>query len=84
MKDLVKKFREENKGKWMWYNGSMGIDTALANNQIEDTREQAIEAMAWNDNVTTEEVENDYDNWYYILPVEEILDEYLIDYFSQA
>lgn len=82
MKDLIKKFREENKGKWVWYNGAMGIDIALLNNNIEDTRDKAVEAMAWHDSVTLDEVENDYDNWYYILPVDEILDEHLIDYFN--
>ena len=84
MKDLIKKFREENKGKWVWYNGAMGLDTALLNRYITETREQAVEAMAGRDGVTVEEVENNYDDWYYILPIEDIEDEYLIDYFNQV
>lgn len=83
MTSKVLAFKKENAGKWIWHNGAMGLETALKNNYIEDTREIAINKMANRDNVSIEDVENDYDNWYYILPIEEIEDDYLIDFFNK-
>ncbi|QIY82551.1 hypothetical protein HER18_02835 [Chryseobacterium sp. NEB161] len=77
---FAEQFKSENQGKWVWYNGAMGLTDALLNDYIESSREEAVQKMANRDNVPYEEVDNDYNNWYYILPVEEIEDDYLNTY----
>lgn len=79
----AQEFKTENRGKFVWYNGAMGLDTALANDYIEDTYEDAVNEMAWRDGVSREEVMNNYRDWYYIMPVEEIEDDALEEYFNR-
>ena len=78
--DFASTFKNDNAGKWAWYNGAMGLTDCLLNDYIEDSYESAVLGMANRDGVSIEEVENNYKNWYCILPVEEIEDEYLNDY----
>jgi hypothetical protein len=81
--DFATQFKNENAGKWIWYSGGMGLDAALLNGNIEKTREEAVTKMANRDGVTFEEVDENYKHWYYIVPVEEIEDEYLNDYAAE-
>ena len=78
----AQEFKTENATKWVWYNGAMGLTSALMNDYIENTREEAVHKMANRDGVSFEEVDNNYSDWYYIVPVEQIEDEYLEDYFK--
>lgn len=73
-------FKSDNSGKWVWFNGAMGLETALMNNYIENSREVAINNMANRDGVSYEEVDNNYSDWYYILPIEELSDDELNEY----
>jgi len=70
-------FKRANANRWIWYNGAMGLETALLNNYITDTREDAVYQMAQHDSVSCEEVDKDFHDWYYIISVEEIDDEQL-------
>lgn len=78
----AQEFKTENANKWVWYNGAMGLTTALMNDYVEKTYEEAVMKMANRDSVSIEDVENNSKDWYYIIPVEEIEDEYLEDYFK--
>lgn len=80
---FANQFKHDNQGKWVWYNGAMGLTDALLNDYVENTREEAVQKMANRDSVSYEEVDNDFDNWYYILPVEEIEDDYLNEYANE-
>ena len=35
----AQEFKTENATKWVWYNGAMGLTSALMNDCIENTRE---------------------------------------------
>ena len=64
----------ENKNGYLHYNGAQGMILAIEIEQIEATYEEAVKAMALRENVTEEDIENDYDNWYYIVPVSEAIE----------
>ena len=65
-------FKNENTGKFVWFNGANGLEGAILNNWIEDTYEEAVKAQAFREGITEEEVKNDYHDWYYIMPIEDI------------
>lgn len=82
MKNYAEQFKENNSGKWIWFNGAMGLDTAISNDYITDTREEAVKAMAWRDEVSIEDVENNHNDWYYIIEVDELEDDAINNYFE--
>lgn len=81
--NFATQFKNDNKNKWVWYNGAMGLTGALLNNCIENSSDEAIQAMANRDGVSFDEVDNNYKDWYYIIPVEFIEDDYLNEYADQ-
>lgn len=80
MKTFATEFKNDNQGKFVYYNGTQGLTDCLLNNQIADTYEEAVQLMANRDGVPYENVEKNYQDWYYILEVKEIEDESLNDH----
>lgn len=74
---FASQFKLDNADKWVWFNGAMGLETALMNNYIESSRENAIQKMSNRDGISCEEVDNNYRDWYYIIPVDELNDDEL-------
>lgn len=77
---FAKQFKLYNTDKWVWFNGAIGLEAALMNNYIENSRENAIQKMANRDGISYEEVDNNYRDWYYIIPVDELNDDELNEY----
>lgn len=65
-------FKNENAGKFVWFNGANGLKEALLNNWIESSYYAAVTAQASREGISEEEVRNDYHDWYYIMPIEDI------------
>jgi hypothetical protein len=73
-------FKSDNAGKFVWFNGAMGLEDALLNSYIDNTREIAIQKLANRDGVSFEDVDNNYQDWYYILPIDDLSDDELNDF----
>ena len=61
-----------NQEDYVYYNGAQGISGAIANDQFASTYEDAVRLMANRDGVSEDSVTNNYEDWYYIMPVSEI------------
>lgn len=80
MQESIAEFKEENKDKWLCYTGAEGVTWAWSNDYMFDTYEEAVSALALHEGVSEEEIREDYANWYYILPMDEVEDDCVEDY----
>jgi hypothetical protein len=71
-------------GSWIWFNGNQGCDYAILNNQVSASYGEALEQLASNNDESIESVEADYKDWYYKVPIEEVIKDYQhnINYYS--
>lgn len=76
---LVEKYKKENKGKYVWFHAMHGVDKALYWGDIASSYEEAVEELAAQEGVDKEDIINDYDNIYYIIDIDEISDEDLLE-----
>ncbi|HUM53557.1 MAG TPA: hypothetical protein PK431_17185 [Chitinophagales bacterium] len=59
--------------KYVYYNGFQGIKGAVANLNFTDSYDKAVTDCAYDNNVSQEEVMNDYSNWYYVELISEAI-----------
>jgi len=69
---------------YLWFNGSTGQALALINGDVSATYNSAVKELAAQEGVTTDAIKSDYDNWYYIVPMDEVLDsiKHDLEYYS--
>lgn len=69
---------------YIYFNGANGIDGAIDNDRWASTYEEAVKELAWWEGVSEQDIENDYNEWYYILPTSEALrsEKDSIEYYS--
>jgi len=75
----------KNKNGYLWYNATESRQTAIDNDQYCDNYEDAVKCLANQEDVSEEDIMNDYDNWYYIELVSEALEseKYSLEYESK-
>ncbi|MGN2373486.1 hypothetical protein ACTFAO_07480 [Sphingobacterium spiritivorum] len=81
-KKNVEFLNAKNQKGYLWYNGSESRQGAIDCDQYCDTYEEAVKCLANQEDVTEEDIINDYDNWYYIELVSEALEseQYTVKY----
>lgn len=60
--------------EYVYYNGGQGMMFGIANNNFTKTRDQAIIDCSSDNNVSYDEVDNDYHNWYYLMLIDEAIE----------
>lgn len=58
----------------IYYNGAQGIEGAIFNNQFAGDYMEAVSELAYHEQVSVEDITNDFKDWYYIMPIDEAIE----------
>lgn len=70
---IVLKQAKKEGNEYLYYNGGQTMMYGIANNNFTITREEAVDDCAFDNNVTIDAVDKDYDNWYYVQLIDEAI-----------
>ena len=70
--------------QYLYHNGAEGMTLALLNEQVGTDYSDAVEELASREDVTEEDIINDYKNWYYVMPISEVIStlQHDVEYYS--
>lgn len=60
--------------EYLYFTGGEGMMFAIANNAFSVKREQAVSELASDNGKGYDEVDNDFDNWYYVQLIDEAIE----------